>query len=830
MMLSTFPSLPRLPAVEHAVAAATRDYNEWRFVWQASWGRVGVAVAVVIAVAVVALGIHGTRRERSRGRRAVLGLLRAGSAMVALLLLLQPAVQLEKVTRIPNHVAVLVDASASMALPERPGGGSRAARAARIVAQAEPAFAAWRERHLVDFYTFGDEGAGEGESNERSFGRSGSELGAIAPTTEDTLRQPTSVRGDSTRIGEALAAVRARYHGHDLGGVVLLSDGIDHGCLGGGNAHDGAPSPETRDFLRSLAVPVHAVWTARPGLRDVAVARVLADDFAFARNAVKVEAVVRVLGGEAWRGQRLPVVLRRDGKAVRTTEIVVDPAQPEQKIAFDFTPDRVGKYLYEIEVAAPPGDAIPENNVHRFVLKVVRDKIRTLLVAGRPSWDERFLRELLKHDPNVDLISFFILRNGDDIDSAPPEEMSLIPFPTDELFREQLKSFDVVFLQNFDYGPYGIGAYLPEIKDYVLSGGGLAMIGGDLSFTSGGYAHTPVADVLPVELREPGPVDQLLAPTPFSMRLTPDGRTHPVTALRLDPTQSLAHWSALPPLEGCNLVARARPGATVLGVHPTLKDRDGKPLPILAVDDMGKGRSLALMADSSWRWAYLTAGAGSDGFEHSYQRFWENAIRWLVRDPELRLLRVESDRGEYRRGEPVRLTVRAFDARYQPAPNVKVTLEPRRVVASDQATQGPALPTLAPKTVVTDEHGVAGLVLDGLPPGGYRVVARATANGQAAGTTSRDEEVFLVRDATRELEDPEARDGVLRMVAAATGGRFLGGDPSTTTLAGLAFREPDAARVSEHRDLELWSSWATLLAGALFLTLEWTLRRRRGLP
>src|SRR6185503_19441732 len=91
---------------------------------------------------------------------------------------------------------------------------------------------------------------------------------------------------------------------------------------------------EGRDFLRALEAPVHTVFTGAPGLRDVAVARVLADDFAFARSAVKVEAVVRVHGGEAWSGRRLPVTLRRDGSLVRTIDVVVDPAKPEQKVTF----------------------------------------------------------------------------------------------------------------------------------------------------------------------------------------------------------------------------------------------------------------------------------------------------------------------------------------------------------------------------------------------------------------------------------------------------------------------------------------------------------------
>src|SRR5262249_19520396 len=119
---------------------------------------------------------------------------------------------------------------------------------------------------------------------------------------------------------------------------------------------------------------------------------------------------------------------------------------------------------------------------------------------GRPSWDERFLRSLFKRDPNVDLISFFILKTPSAIEVASQDELALIPFPTDELFRESLHTFDLVVLQNFNYGPYQMAHYLPFIRASSLRGGALAMLGGDLPFGVGGYAGTPIESILPVEL------------------------------------------------------------------------------------------------------------------------------------------------------------------------------------------------------------------------------------------------------------------------------------------------------------------------------------------
>src|SRR5439155_15249005 len=119
-----------------------------------------------------------------------------------------------------------------------------------------------------------------------------------------------------------------------------------------------------------------------------------------------------------------------------------------------------------------------------------------------------------------------------------------------------------------NYGPYGIGAYLNEIKKYVEEGGGLAMLGGDLSFSAGGYARSPVADVLPVELPDEIAPERTIAGEPFKPVLTAAGAGHPITALKLDARENAARWEALPPLDGSNLVAGARPGATVLATHP----------------------------------------------------------------------------------------------------------------------------------------------------------------------------------------------------------------------------------------------------------------------
>ena len=119
-----------------------------------------------------------------------------------------------------------------------------------------------------------------------------------------------------------------------------------------------------------------------------------------------------------------------------------------------FTPRRTGRKAYRVEIAPNPARQILENNRAQFSLNVIRDKTRVLLVAGTPTWDSKFLGQRLRQDPGIDLITFLILRTPADMNVVDSSEMSLIPFPTQELFNQELPSFDVVILANFDYSSY----------------------------------------------------------------------------------------------------------------------------------------------------------------------------------------------------------------------------------------------------------------------------------------------------------------------------------------------------------------------------------------
>ena len=220
---------------------------------------------------------------------------------------------------------------------------------------------------------------------------------------------------------------------------------------------------------------------------------------------------------------------------------------------------------------------------------------------------------------------------------------------------------------------------------------------------------------------------------------------------------------------------RPKPGAAALLAHPTLRTEDGKPAPVLAATDAGKGRSLALLTDSGWHWGFLAAGDGDDG--RTFQRFWENAIRWLVRDPALTLLRLELDRLEYRRDQPIAARVRTMHADYSPASDVPVALA---LYPADNADRGQ-----------TAAHAV------GSPPTrtarptwtcpGWRRAPTAW-SGQATidGRSVTEEQTFVIRPEGNELEDVISQRAVLQ--------RDCRRDRRRATRTAWATRDPQAAR------------------------------------
>jgi uncharacterized membrane protein len=756
------------------------DLTAWKLVSLSplpGWALILLGIAVGLGVGLAAFGL---RREPSAGRRWLLLSLRTVGALAALFLLIEPGVRTLQVARVKNRVAVLVDRSASMGLPVGPGGGTRSAAVASALERMAPGLKALEERFNVEMLGFDP---------------------ALQPLSEGTLRS-IPAKGSRTDILGALRALRATDTGGSkkLSGVLLLSDGADNVELREG------VSPRAKAELASLGFPVSTVQVGDPSLLDVALENLKVDDFAFVRNAVAVEVEVRARG---LAGHDVPVVLEREGQVLGTQVVHVKGGDETTAVSFTFTPDQTGRFVYTLSTPVFPGEAVTENNTRSFVLKVIRDRVRVLLVVGRPSWDERFLRGLLRQDANVDLVSFYILRtSSDDTQTRNPErELSLIPFPMEEIFDAKLGTFDVVVFQNFGHADpqLSIAQYERKLEQYVANGGALVAIGGDRAFGDGRTVYPILDRALPVDA-----VGQTASIAPYHVHLTQEGQRHPVTSVLATAGATLAAWDELPIGSGVNLV-RAKPGATVLLDHPGLLV-DAKPAPVLALWEHGRGRAMALMTDDSWTWAFTVHRSGEPS--RLYDRFWGNALRWLVRDPDLTTLQVAAEPPSIEPGTPVGAVVTAREADYQPAVGAEVSVElsslrEHRVVGNAHAMTGP--------------DGTARVSFPGQPAGAYRIHATAHSGERMLGEA---EDAVAVRSVGPELADAAVRTDILTEVARDSGGKAyrlpLDGLPDFPLL------DSPVVEVGRSRDRPLWDRWEWLLLLVAALGLEWVLRRRFG--
>ncbi|MEE2779763.1 MAG: hypothetical protein VYE15_04505, partial [Myxococcota bacterium] len=529
---------------------------EQDFVLMGSWDLWVQVLVVAAVVAVLGLTIYNYRNLEPQPRKLMMVTLRALGLVGILALFYQPALLEEEVARGRNHVLVLVDTSKSMGLSH--GEQTRADLVRTFIADNEDLWEQIREDDALVFHAFGEE------------------LREITDPTGEGGPEALEPQDHGTDITGAIRELSDRYRNRDIGAILVLTDGIDTTP----NGRRANLDPGTRALVRDLDAPIFAFDLPKDGrLKDIAIEDVAHNSFAFLLNATSLEATVRVHGVS---GREIAVRLLENGREVARRSVTLVADESHYGVSFEISPRRLGKHVYTVVAERLPDEVYLGNNAHEMVINVIRDKIRVLQIVGQPSWDERYLRDQLKEDPNIDLISFFILVNPLNLRPLNAAETALIPFPAQELFEEELGGFDLAIFQNFNYGPFRTRQYLPNIAQYIRDGGGFMMVGGPLSFASGGYYGTPITHVLPVDIPPGFGEEALLDDRPFRVRLTHAGTHHPITRLDMDPSENARRWAATEQLEGMNLVTQTKPDAVTLLEHPTLRDQQGKKMPVVA--------------------------------------------------------------------------------------------------------------------------------------------------------------------------------------------------------------------------------------------------------
>src|SRR5581483_4666133 len=383
------------------------------------------------------------------------------------------------------------------------------------------------------------------------------------------------------------------------------------------------------------------------------------------------------------------------------------------------------------------------------LVQVTNDNPKILYIEGEPRWEYGKMRwSLSKNEKNVVLVSS--LRSADGkfyrqgVESGTELE-SGFPKTEEELFKYQgiiLGSIEANFF-SFDQ--------LKMIEQFVARrGGGFLALGGSRSFDAGKYEGTPVADLLPFVLN--GSFDESATPSliNFKAALTARGQTHAITRLAEDRGQSAKEWEALPPISIPEVLAQTKPGATVLLEARDVQNK-GRVVPLLAEERYGRGRSLALVANDTWRWRMQM-----DSKNTSHETFWRQLLRYTISITPNQT-EVYSERDVYAAGDAVTIRADVDDSKYETIKDAVVTARITR--PSGDAVEVPL------KFDFSEEGGNYRGEFKPEEQGPYKIDLTAKRNGTSVGTAQSN---FLVTELNREFHDAAQNVELLKRIAAET--------------------------------------------------------------
>lgn len=452
---------------------------------------------------------------------------------------------------------------------------------------------------------------------------------------------------DGTHLFEAINRSLADVPPQRLAGIIMITDGQVHDVPG--NPAEAGPRG-----------PLHVLLSGERNARDRRLVVEQAPSYGIVGSRVTMTVRVEDLPASASPGTaRLNIV--RDGGARQTIEM-----RPGQNRSFEVSIDHGGPNVFELEAESIEGEITTQNNRAAVVVNGVRDRLRVLLVSGVPHNGERVWRNLLKSDPSVDLVHFTILRPPEKQDGTPVRELSLIAFPTRELFEEKLSDFDLIIFDRYHRRGILANAYLQNIAKFVQDGGAVLEAGGPSYASPFGLFRTPLGEIMPVV-----PTGDVLEQG-YRPAVSALGRRHPVTAdlegagkpasAAANDAQQNATWGRWFSITDGD----ARRGETLM------EGPGGRPL--LVLDRVGKGRVAQIMTDQIWLW-----GRGFDGGGPQAELL-RRISHWLMKEPELE----EDDLRAVARGSEIQVTRRSLKPDDSPVTVRSPSGEEQSVTLADQ--------------------------------------------------------------------------------------------------------------------------------------------------
>ncbi|HYX39915.1 MAG TPA: hypothetical protein VE954_43015 [Oligoflexus sp.] len=515
-------------------------------------------------------------------------------------------------------------------------------------------------------------------------------------------------------------------------------------------------------------------------------------DFGFDQKNIELETTVHRRGKSL--DQELTVQLQASvlARNLASLNVTFRPGESQLTVTVPMPPLPRGTHLIKVQ-ALPVGNesTIWDNTLYKS-LEILPNTIGILHLLGSPSWDGRFVRRYLKSEPKYDMISFFILRDPTDMQLTNERELSLIPFPVDRLFNEELPNFRAVVIQNFSLYQFLEPGYQKNLVDFVMNGGGLLFIGGPRALHELDLSGSPLATLLPFKTagasaRKDDAAAWLDAPAvPYDPNLKftikaaePDREKRTLATvfedwikldLNLNPEDS---FKGLHRLDQVQLQAE--------GVTPLLmaETADGKESLLAAASYPGKGRAIWLFSDSLWQ---LAMNPGPKGSRETYHSFLRSAMTWLLREEMQRPLWLQElslqTQGSYTpwsvrvRGPAARFINEGSDWQFRVCGQVVPSKDVlRQMVSGDQWVLSGTLPSrlasgLACELNIEGTHPAFGQVKASI----YGVVPEVFADREMEGSFNRLSQLqTLTGAALVELESEQEKAQIQDWLAKVTG-------------------------------------------------------------
>lgn len=409
-------------------------------------------------------------------------------------------------------------------------------------------------------------------------------LEVVTVSVRDT---PQSSDERGTLLLSALNDAVAQVAPNRIAGAIVLSDG---------RIHDLQPPP-------GFPAPVHLLQTGQIQDWDRRIVLENAPAFGIVGEAVNLKLRVEDSGATPRNLGPATVLASIDGGEEQQFQIPLG-----ESVSLSMSLEHAGINLLDIRTLETAGEITDRNNRAILPINGVRDRLRVLLVSGEPYAGERTWRNLLKADASVDLVHFTILRPPQKQDGVPVSELSLIAFPTRELFMEKIDDFDLIIFDRYRRRGILPDLYLENAARYVREGGAVLLVAGPAFAEVESLARSPMRSVLPAL-----PTGRVFEEG-FAPYLTDIGANHPVTSGLSDMAGDWGRW-----LRQIDLKPRSG--------HVVMEGIDDKPL--LVLDRVEKGRIAILASDHAWLWSRGFEGGGPQ------LELLRRLAHWLMQEPEL---------------------------------------------------------------------------------------------------------------------------------------------------------------------------------------------------